>query len=181
MKTERKEFNLKGHKLVIRTAVKEDAETLIPYIPRFYKESKYLTKEAEEVSVTLEEEYEWIDEHLDSNNSLLILAELDGKYVGDASFEGTSLLRQKHRVSLGIYLLKEYTNIGIGTLLMKTLIDEAKKTDIEQIELICINDNSIAMHLYQKLGFKVTGTITKYNKYKDGTYVDASYMILDLK
>ncbi|MDY2731362.1 MAG: GNAT family N-acetyltransferase, partial [Erysipelotrichaceae bacterium] len=159
----------------------EDAQTLLPYIPKFYEESKYLIKEPEEVHTTLQDEIDWINEHLESDNSLLIMAELDGKYVGDGSFEGNTLSRQKHRVSLGIYLLKEYTNMGIGTLLMETLIDEAKKTDIEQIELICINDNHIAMHVYEKLGFKVTGTLPDYNKYKDGSYVDASYMVLKLK
>ena len=181
MKTDQKEFNLNGHKLVLRTVLKEDAPTLLSYLKQFYSESKYLIKEPEEVQSTLEDEYTWIDEHLNSHNSLLIMSEVDDRYVGDASFEGTTLTRQKHRVSLGIFILKEYTNMGIGTLLMQTLIEEAKKIDIEQIELICINDNSIAMHVYEKLGFKVCGTLPRYNKYKDGTYVDASYMILNLK
>ena len=109
------------------------------------------------------------------------MAEVDGKYVGDASFEGTTLSRQKHRVSLGIFILKDYTNMGRGTHLMETLIEEARKTSIEQIELICIHDNEIAMHVYEKLGFKKCGTLPRYNKYKDGSYVDASYMILNLK
>lgn len=181
METKNRQYDLNGHKLVLRTVQIEDAQTILPYIPQFYEESKYLIKEPEEVHTTLEDEIDWIKEHLESDNSLLIMAELDGKYVGDGSFEGTTLSRQKHRVSLGIYLLKEYTNMGIGTLLMEALIEEARKTDIEQIELICINDNHIAMHVYEKLGFKVTGTLPDYNKYKDGSYVNASYMVLKLK
>lgn len=181
MKIKKREFNLNGHHLVLRTAKKEDAQNLLSHLKQFYADSKYLIKEPEEVQVTLEEEYDWIDEHLNSDNSLLIMAEVDGKYVGDASFEGTTLSRQKHRVSLGIFILKDYTNMGIGTHLMETLIEEAKKTSIEQIELICINDNAIAMHVYEKLGFKIVGTLPRYNKYKDGSYVDASYMVLNLK
>ena len=181
MEIKNRQYDLNGHKLVLRTVQVEDAQTLLPYIPQFYEESKYLIKEPEEVHTTLEDEIDWIKEHLESDNSLLIMAELDGKYVGDGCFEGTTLSRQKHRVSLGIYLLKEYTNMGIGTLLMEALIEEAKKTDIEQIELICINENHIAMHVYEKLGFKVTGTLPDYNKYKDGSYVNASYMVLKLK
>ena len=130
MKIKKREFNLNGHQLVLRTAKKEDAQNLLSHLKQFYAESKYLIKEPEEVQVTLEEEYDWIDEHLNSDNSLLIMAEVDGKYVGDASFEGTTLSRQKHRVSLGIFILKDYTNMGIGTHLMETLIEESRKTSI---------------------------------------------------
>ena len=155
MKIKKREFNLNGHQLVLRTAKKEDAQNLLSHLKQFYAESKYLIKEPEEVQVTLEEEYDWIDEHLNSDNSLLIMAEVDGKYVGDASFEGTTLSRQKHRVSLGIFILKDYTNMGIGTHLMETLIEEAKNMTDETIR--SVTDKTIE-ETQKYIDFKTAGT-----------------------
>ena len=53
---------------------------------------------------------------------------------------------------LGIAIKKKYRGQGIGTFLMKKIIDHAKKSGITKISLSVIPDN-FALKLYQKLGF----------------------------
>ena len=60
----------------------------------------------------------------------------------------------RHRASLGIAVVQECWNTGLGTVLINGAIDLARKAGYEQLELGVFSDNSSAIHLYQKLGFQ---------------------------
>ena len=63
---------------------------------------------------------------------------------------------------------------------MKYIIDYAKENGIEIINLEVRFDNSAAIHLYEKFGFKKTGTIPVFFKIID-EYADFDIMSLDLR
>ena len=56
---------------------------------------------------------------------------------------------------MGIALLKEYWNLGIGSAMFSELVAEAEKYDIEILELQFVEGNDRARHLYEKFGFSV--------------------------
>lgn len=85
-----------------------------------------------------------------------------------------------HRAELGISVLKRYWNNGIGSALMEKIIDYAKQHDIEIINLEVRSDNMSAIHLYEKYGYKKTGTIPAFFKINK-EYVDFDIMSLDLR
>ena len=88
MRIDKKVYELNGHTLVLRSAEKEDANTLLPYLKRVCGETRFLLREADEcVDLTLEQEEAFIASHIDNDRACLILAELDGEYVGNASFD----------------------------------------------------------------------------------------------
>lgn len=62
--------------------------------------------------------------------------------------------RQKHRADMGIALLQEYTDLGIGTILMDRLVSTAINNGIEKLELDVFSKNEKAIHLYNKYSFK---------------------------
>ena len=64
--------------------------------------------------------------------------------------------------------------------MLETILDVAKKKGYEQAELEVIADNGKALALYEKLGFKKYGTFPDAMKYKDGSYVDAYWMMKKL-
>lgn len=67
--------------------------------------------------------------------------------------------------------------MGIGTLLLQSLIDWAKSTDkIEKINLKVHSVNEIAIGLYRKMGFDVEGVQKKDLKYGPEKYVDTILM-----
>ncbi|HJB19720.1 MAG TPA: GNAT family N-acetyltransferase [Candidatus Bariatricus faecipullorum] len=107
---------------------------------------------------------------------LMLLAFWDGELAGNCSFTGMPQKRYRHRATVGIALYRKFTGLGIGTVMMETLIQAARNQGLEQLELEVIADNAPAIGLYKKLGFEVCGTLPNNMKYKDGTYADALWM-----
>lgn len=82
-----------------------------------------------------------------------------------------------HRAGYGISVLKEYWNIGIGNILTGYCLEKAKEIGYEQIELEVVEDNKSSIHIYEKNGFKLCGTIYNAEKLKDGSYQNLQIMI----
>ena len=173
-------YNLDGRELLLRCPAQEDAAMLIDYLKTTCGETPYLSKEPEEVLLTLEEEKEFIRRINVSKNSLMLLAFLDGQFIGNGSFLGKDLKREQHRATLGIALFQKYTGMGIGGILIKRLCEIAKEWGFEQMELQVIAKNERAVHLYRTIGFQIYGTFPDSAKYKDGTYADTYWMMKKL-
>lgn len=174
------EFEGKNRELKIRCATHDDAQMLIDYLKETCGETKFLVKEPEEIQLTLEQEYGFIDGNNNSEDSLLLLGFLDGEYVGNCSLMGKKTLRAKHRAGVGIAFKLKYTNQGIGKIMLGKLVEVAIEKGLEQLELEVVADNARAIHVYESLGFKITGTLPDNMKYKDGTYADCYFMVKKL-
>lgn len=177
---ENKIIDLNGKELLLRNATAEDAEMLLDYLKITGAETKFLIKEPEEITFTIEQEQEYIKNQNESENSIMILGFLDGEYVGNCALMGNRLIRFRHRVTMGIALYQRFTNMGIGRIMIEELIAIAKEKGFEQMELEVIAGNDRALHLYKSLGFEIYGTFPKNMKYKDGTYADAYWMMKKL-
>lgn len=57
---------------------------------------------------------------------------------------------------LGIAVSEKYKGKGLGLIMMNQLISFAKQNRVKQIKLSVDNDNTPAIKLYEKLGFKLT-------------------------
>ncbi|MBC8588003.1 GNAT family N-acetyltransferase [Paratissierella segnis] len=158
-----KQFSLKdGQRLTIRTAKHEDASNLINYVKKIGGESDYLTFGENEFEITVEKEEELLESFLISDNKLYIIAEIDGKIVGSLNFSGGSRQRTKHTGEFGVSVEKKYWGLGIGRELINYLIDWAEEGDvIKKINLRVREDNKRAIGLYEKLGFKKEGVISR--------------------
>lgn len=169
--------NINGHELVLRNAVEDDAETLIIGLKTVCRETGFLLKEPEEITMTPEEERSFIRWQNESETNVSLLGFLDGKYVGNCSLTGNRVNKFRHRASLGIALYQKYTGMGIGRIMIEKLIEIAKKRGLEQIDLEVVAGNERAIALYEKMGFEKYGTFPQNVKYKDGTYADMHWMM----
>lgn len=106
--------------------------------------------------------YQILKEELTNTNSSYFIAKLSNVIVG---FAGIKKILDEANI-MNIVTKKVYRNNGIATILLKKLIDFSK-TDCSNITLEVNENNKIAIHLYEKFGFKNVG-IRK--KYYDGTY-----------
>ena len=178
---EEREFPLGDIKLILRSATEKDAEMLIDFLKTVTGETRFLMCESDEIKLTMEEELDFIREHNDTQDGVLIMGflveETNGEkketYVGNCSFNRIANSRRNaHRGGIGIALFNKYTGLGIGRIMLTALLEEMKSQGYEQAELIVISNNDRARHLYESLGFVEYGRHPQANKYDDGTYAD---------
>ena len=177
MQIENMKLDLNGQELILRNATEEDAEMLMEYLKTTAGEIRFLIKEPEEVTMTLEQEKAFIRSQNASERNIMLLGFLDGQFVGNCALNGFGRFRLKHRVSLGIALYQKFTGMGIGKAMMETAIQLAKEMGYEQLELEVVSNNERAIALYKKMGFEICGTTPNAMKYKDGTYADEYLMV----
>ena len=178
---EEERYELGGQEVILRSARPEEAEMLLEYLKVVTGETRFLFCESDEVTMTPEDEKEFVNFHNNAEDAMLIAAYVDGVYAGNCAFEGKhGTRRAKHRMGMGIALNLKYTGFGLGRLMLTRLLDKAAEMGFEQAELIVIEGNDRAHHLYETLGFKECGRIPHANRYDDGTYGDDILMVKNL-
>ena len=102
-----------------------------------------------------------------------IVAENERKIVGHAFLEPMPLDAVSHVFRLNIVVHPGFLEQGIGEVLMKELMDWAKRTlRVEKIELLVRASNQRAIRQYSKLGFIEEGRFKKRVRLPDGGLVD---------
>lgn len=92
----------------------------------------------------------------DSPHDRAFAAEIEGKIVGAA---WARIMKDYGHIddqtpSLAISLYKEYRGLGIGTALLKSLMNNLKSTGYDRVSLSVQKDN-YAVKMYEKSGFTV--------------------------
>jgi RimJ/RimL family protein N-acetyltransferase len=171
-----KEINVKNKKVIIREADKKDAKELIEYLNVIGGESDFLTFGTGEFNKSVEQEQDFIENVLENENALFIIAEVNGKIVGNLNFSGGPRKRTEHSGEFGVSVLKEYWGVGIGKELIEYLINWSKDSGIiRKINLRVRTDNTKGIHLYKKLGFLEEGII-KRDFLINGEFYDSLHM-----
>jgi RimJ/RimL family protein N-acetyltransferase len=127
----------------------------------------------------MEREHEWFERGT-KEGMLYLTARVDGKLVGGAGLHPQSD-KHAHIASYGIFIGKNYRNLGLGMLMTKEFVEIAKKQELEVLQLSVYASNERAFHVYKKCGFKEAGRLAKGIKFLDGTYTDEIIMELPLK
>ncbi|MEO8664495.1 MAG: GNAT family N-acetyltransferase [Ignavibacteria bacterium] len=169
--------NKSGDSVLIRNAAESDAAQIIEINKEVIGEIYYMLREPEEGNYTLENAGNDIKNHLNNPGSLYIVAEVAGKVSGFLEFQNGGLRRTAHTGILSMFIHKADREKGVGSLLLKTLIDWAGKNPlIEKITLAVFSTNERAQMLYKKFGFAEEGRCPKDMKLKDGSYIDSVLM-----
>lgn len=153
-----KMMNVNNEEVIIREANKLDAKALIEYLNIIGGESDFLTFGIGQFQRSVEQQEDFIENVLKKGNALFIIAEVNGKVVGNLNFSGGTRQRTAHVGEFGVSVLKGYWGNGIGEELIKYLISWSKSSGIiRKINLRVRTDNTRGINLYKKLGFLEEG------------------------
>ena len=163
----------------IREAKPEDALEIIQYLKEVGGQSDYLTFGPEGLPVTPQAEAAMLEHKHKEVGTVIYLAHREGKLMGVGSLDGMPR-RMSHRSELGLTVLRQEWNKGVGSALMNQLLNYAKNNGIELIYLETAEENQRAIHLYEKYGFSKVGHWPGFFKLGD-RYLDFVGMVLDLR
>lgn len=159
-----------GREAILRAPHPErDAAAMAGYLKTCAQETNFLMREPEECDIPIERERAFLQEKVDSGTSAMIVCEVEGELAGLCSLDRKTLLRTRHRATVGVALMSRYWGLGIGTAMLQELIEQAQKAGVSRLELEYIEGNERARGLYEKLGFRVTGERPDAIRLKDGT------------
>ncbi|HWP79383.1 MAG TPA: GNAT family N-acetyltransferase [Candidatus Acidoferrum sp.] len=110
------------------------------------------------------------------DNDFQFVAEAQGKVIGMAGISVFSGARLRHCGGFGIMVHRQWQNKGVGTALMKAILDMADNwLMLERVELGVFADNTGAIRLYERMGFVVEGK-KRHAAIKNGEYADEIIM-----
>lgn len=167
-------------KINIRETLPSDARQILEHIKICGSETDNLSYGEEGLPITIEEEKRILQELLNCDNEIMLVAEVNGMIVGTANYSTLKNRRMSHRGNIGLCVQRKFWNQGIATNFIDTLIVFAKdKAKSKIISLEVRSDNKTAIHLYKKFGFEKIGTFEGYFEI-DGDLIDFDYMYLKI-
>ncbi len=167
-----------GREVILRSPRWSDLDDMLELV-------NSLVEEGAEVNLcepySREDEADWLAELLASvekGDRISVVAEVEGHVIGHVEVR-MGRCYEGHTGVLGIAVKRGYRDLGIGTELMKEAEQLARGRGLKLITLEVFATNSRAIHVYEKLGYRVIGRVPK-GIYKDGRYIDKILMAKEL-
>jgi RimJ/RimL family protein N-acetyltransferase len=104
------------------------------------------------------------------------VAESGGRAIGMIALHQSEKPRLAHSAGLGMMVHPDFWGVGIGTALMRQIVDLADNwLNLKRVELDVNTDNPAGLRLYEKFGFVIEG-IRRMHVYGDGRWADSHFM-----
>ena len=162
--------------IIYRRAQGSDAGKIVDFYNFVGGETSYLSFEKDEDPMNVKEQEDEIRSLEDKEASIMLLAMDKDEIAGIATIHSSAKVKARHDGELGIVVAKKYQGQGIGTELIRQLIEWAKGNGVTtRISLDTRADNVKAVELYLKFGFVVEGC-RKNSTLLDGKYYDLYVM-----
>ncbi len=170
-----------GRTVELRSPKAEDAAELIRYMVDTARETHFVLGTPEErAQMSVEKEVAFINAVNESSHDLMVCAFVDGHLAGNCHVNYPWKRRVCHKGSVAIALRKEFWGLGVGTILMRIMIDQGRAWDLHHLELEYIEGNDRARRLYEKAGFRQTYVNPDAIRLEDGTLLALIGMQLPL-
>lgn len=164
-----------GTRVLLRPLMPEDREGLIalfePVGPDDYKLMRNDVRNKELVG-------SWVD-HLDYKKVLPLVAVVADRIVGDATLHFRTG-PGRHIADVRIFISKEFRRRGLGTAMLRALIDVARKCGLQLLVAEIVADQVKVINAFKNLGFEQRALYPDYFIMPDGETHDVVVLMLPL-
>jgi L-amino acid N-acyltransferase YncA len=118
-------------------------------------------------------------EQINYKQVLPLVAVVNDRIVGDATLH----FRKgpcRHIADVRIFLAKDYRRCGLGSAMLRSVIDLARKTGLQQLVAEVVSDQVKVINAFKQLGFEQRATYPDYFMMPDGETHDVAVLILSL-
>lgn len=166
-----------GRQALLRSPRESDAAELLQLLRRCTGETEFLLRSPEECDISLQQEIAFVRRLNESGDSLMLVCLVEGEMVGNCQINFYQQRKMRHRASVGIMLQRKHWGLGLGTAMLRQLLDVAKDRGLMQVELEVIEGNERAIGLYKKLGFEMVAAKPDAICLKDGGLRKEYFMV----
>jgi len=164
-----------GTRVLLRPLTKDDKANLIAlFEPTSDEDFKLMRNDVRNKELV----GAWVD-NLDYKRVLPIVAVVNERIVGDATLHFRAG-PGRHLADVRIFLSKEFRKRGLGTAMLRTLIDIAKKLGLQQLVAEVVADQVKVITAFKDLGFEQRAIYPNYFMMPDGETHDVVVLILPL-
>jgi RimJ/RimL family protein N-acetyltransferase len=164
-----------GTRVLLRPLTKDDKAGLIAlFEPISDEDFKLMRNNVRNLGLVAS----WVD-NLDYRCVLPIVAVVNDRIVGDCTlhFRGGP---GRHLADVRIFLSKEFRKRGLGTVMLRNIIDVAKKLGLQQLIAEIVADQVKVIAAFKELGFEQRAVYPDYFMMPDGETHDVAVLMLPL-
>jgi RimJ/RimL family protein N-acetyltransferase len=138
-----------GSRVLLRPMVKEDRDKLLDFFHRVDDQDLMFLRNDVRDPSTIDD---WVN-HIDYRSVYPLLAEADGRIVGNATLHMRKVGWKRHLGNVRIVIAKDYQGKGLGTLMVNEIIDLAAEFGLEKLiaEIHLLAPTALAT--FKKAGF----------------------------
>lgn len=177
-----KKIVLKGKEFIVRSFSENDlnySEKFLSYVNDLIDDPEAIVSFKQKK--TIEEEKKWLESVLHQvrlSKMIMLVAENENRIVGGSAVSLLSECRD-HVAEIGISILKDFRNHGLGSFLLKEIIHGAKdqlkpRPSIIRLSTFSVNRNAVSF--YESNGFRAVACIPKQFQFR-GEFVDEVVML----
>nr|HID14378.1 GNAT family N-acetyltransferase [Anaerolineae bacterium] len=164
-----------GARLLLRPLTKEDKQGLMDLFARASSEDlEYFRDDAGNPAVV----ESWVD-NLDLKRVFPLVAVVDDRIVGDATLHFGEHYH-RHLAWVRIFLDHAYRRQGIGTLMLRSLIEIAQRVGLQQLYAEIVTTQPQVIKAFGDLGFRHEVTLRDYFITGSGETLDMAIVVLRL-
>lgn len=165
-----------GRPIMVRTAQRGDAPLLHNGFRDVVDEGRWLPTFS--VNANVNDWIHWI-EKTNHSREVLLIAFLDKEYAGHLTLQPEEWNASQHVAKLGIIVKKPCRNVGVGRSLMLASEVIGLEKDYIKIILSTFVDNTMAIELYKRLGYRIVGVRKNHFNMPNG-FIDEVLMEKEL-
>jgi RimJ/RimL family protein N-acetyltransferase len=164
-----------GTRVLLRLLTPDDRNRLIEmFAPVSPDDAKYLRDPVSSAEIV----GRWVDE-LDYHRVLPLVAIVQDRMVGDATLhfrKGPA----RHIGEVRIFLTKDFRRRGLGTHMLKTVVDLARKAGLHLLVAEVVADQTKVIRAFRNSGFELKCSFDDYFMFPDGETTDAAILTMRL-
>jgi RimJ/RimL family protein N-acetyltransferase len=161
-----------GKRLLLRPLSKQDKQALVALFGRASDQDlEYFRTDAGDPEVVRS----WVD-NLNLRNVFPLVAVVDDQIVGDATLHFGEHFH-RHLAWVRIFLDREYRRQGIGTLMLRSLIEVARRVGLQQLYAEVVLTQPQVVKAFENLGFRHEVTLEDYFITDGGETLDMAIMV----
>ena len=166
-----------GTRVTLRPMVQEDRDKMLDFFRRLDDKDKlFLRSDVRDQSVI----DHWVN-NIDYQKVFPLLAEVDGRIVGDATLHMRKVGWKRHLGNVRVVVAKDFQGRGLGTLLINELVELAGEFGLEKLVAEIHLQAVAALNVFKKAGFSVKAVFEDLVKDPQGRSSDLVVMVCDVQ